>query len=438
LQDGERLLEEARNKIRHVVIIMQENHSFDNYFGTYPGADGIPVNPDGTFQPCIPDSALGHCVGLYHNDNPNLALIGGPHDHVDAVRDYNEGQMNGFVEASIDSYTKYCAVHPFYKNCKSSTGPDGQPDVMSYLDRGDIPDYWALADWGVLQDHMFAPVDSFSLPSHEFLFSGWAASCSDPHDPMSCDSDQQARGPGPYPWTDISWLLHAHGVSWAWYVGDGTNVHCSKYPCPPKHRATATPRFWNPAQNFLDLRETHQEGNIRHTRDFLDAASAGTLPQVSFVIPGGNVSEHPDYSPVPAGEAYVTKLITTIGSGPDWGSTAIFLSWDDWGGFYDHVIPPNVDSIGYGFRVPGLVISPYARHDFIDSQTLSHDAYLKFIEDVFLDEERLDPATDGRRDSRPSVRETEPQLGDLLRDFDFSQSPREPPRLPSDGPSSAT
>jgi phospholipase C len=418
---------QARSKIRHVVVIMQENHSFDNYFGTYPNADGIPRNADGTLSPCIPDPVVGHCVGMYPDDNPHVAFVGGPHDHVDAVRDYNNGRMDGFVSAALHSYTHYCVQHPFYRRCQRFTGPAGQPDVMSYLDRSDIPYYWHLADWGVLQDHMFAPVDSFSLPSHMFLFSAWAASCTDDHDPMSCRSDQNSRGPGPYPWTDIGWLLHANGVTWSWYVGDGTNVRCAHYPCPPDHRATATPRYWNPAQNFLDVKQTHQRGNIAHTSGFLAAARAGTLPQVTFVIPGGNVSEHPDYSGTPAGESYVQNLIDTIGNGPDWGTTAIFLSWDDWGGFYDHVPPPNVDALGYGFRVPGLVISPYARQGYIDPQTLSHDAYLKFIEDVFLGGSRLDPATDRRPDSRPGVRENAPELGNLLRDFDFSQDPRAPP-----------
>jgi phospholipase C len=112
--------------------------------------------------------------------------------------------------------------------------------------------------------------------------------------------------------------------------------------------------------------------------------------------------------------------------GPDWNSTAIFLAWDDWGGFYDHVVPPKVDQNGYGIRVPGLVISPYAKKGYIDHQTLSFDAYLKFIEDDFLNGARLDPATDTRPDSRPSVRENAPVLGDLANDFDFNQSPRAP------------
>jgi hypothetical protein len=130
------------------------------------------------------------------------------------------------------------------------------------------------------------------------------------------------------------------------------------------------------------------------------------------------------------GEDYVTGLINAIMRGPDWKSTAIFLAWDDWGGFYDHVVPPHVDQNGYGLRVPALVISPYARRGYIDHQTLSFDAYLKFIEDDFLGGARLDPKTDGRPDPRPDVRESEPQLGDLVRDFNFDQLPRRPLILP--------
>jgi hypothetical protein len=118
-------------------------------------------------------------------------------------------------------------------------------------------------------------------------------------------------------------------------------------------------------------------------------------------------------------------------SGPDWSSTAIFLSWDDWGGFYDHVAPPVVDQNGYGLRVPGIVISPYAKKGYIDHQTLSHDAYVKFIEDDFLHGQRLDPATDGRPDPRPDVREDNATLGNLLNDFDFSQKPLPPVILPN-------
>ncbi|HLL80080.1 MAG TPA: alkaline phosphatase family protein [Ktedonobacteraceae bacterium] len=189
---------------------------------------------------------------------------------------------------------------------------------------------------------------------------------------------------------------------------------------------------------FDTVRQDGQLSNIRPIHQFYTAARTGSLPAVSWVTPAGPVSEHPPAS-VQAGQDYVTGLINTIMKGPDWKSTAIFLAWDDWGGFYDHVVPPTVDENGYGLRVPGLVISPYAKQGYIDHQTLSFDAYLKFIEDDFLNSQRLDPKTDGRPDPRPTVRENVSILGNLLSDFDFSQTPRQPvilPINPAPGPAS--
>lgn len=130
------------------------------------------------------------------------------------------------------------------------------------------------------------------------------------------------------------------------------------------------------------------------------------------------------------GQSYVTSLINAVMRSPDWDSSAIFLAWDDWGGFYDHVVLPSVDRNGYGLRVPGLLISPYARQGYIDHQILSFDAYDKFIEDDFLGGQRIDPATDGRPDPRPDVRENVAILGNLISDFNFGQSPRPPLLLP--------
>ncbi len=158
-------------------------------------------------------------------------------------------------------------------------------------------------------------------------------------------------------------------------------------------------------------------------------AAQGTLPSVSWIVPNADDSEHPPAS-IATGQAWVTGLVNAAMRGPDWDSTAIFLAWDDWGGFYDHIVPPTIDDAGYGLRVPALVISPYARQGSVDHQTLSFDAYLKFIEDDFLGGQRLDPATDGRPDSRPDVRENDPALGNLLADFDFSQPPSPPLILP--------
>jgi phospholipase C len=147
------------------------------------------------------------------------------------------------------------------------------------------------------------------------------------------------------------------------------------------------------------------------------------------VTPSQRVSEHPP-GLITRGQTFVTNIVNSVMRSPDWPSTAIFLAWDDWGGFYDHVVPPKVDENGYGLRVPGLLISPYARHSYIDHQVLSFDAYAKFIEDDFLHGARLDPNTDGRPDPRPTVREDVPILGNLAAEFDFSQRPRPAMILP--------
>jgi len=212
----------------------------------------------------------------------------------------------------------------------------------------------------------------------------------------------------------------------------GTEPDCQNpaaESCAPVKQSSNTPGIWNPLPWFDTVKADNQLGNIQSVKRFYTAAKQGTLPAVSWVIPSGEVSEHPP-APVSFGQSYVTSLINAVMRSPEWSSSAIFLSWDDWGGFYDHVVPPVVDQNGYGLRVPGIVISPYARHGFIDHQILSFDAYDKFIEDDFLNGQRIDPATDGRPDPRPDVRENERILGNLIADFNFNQSPRLPVLLP--------
>jgi phospholipase C len=185
-----------------------------------------------------------------------------------------------------------------------------------------------------------------------------------------------------------------------------------------------------PLPSFTDVKADGQLGDIKNLSSFYTAAEQGTLPAVWWIAPIQANSDHPPAN-LATGQAYVTNLINTIMRGPDWDSTAIFLTWDDWGGFYDHVVPPVVDQNGYGLRVPALVISPYAKQGYIDHQILSFDPYNKFIEDDFLGGARLNPATDGRPDPRPDVREDEKILGDLISDFDFSQPPRAAVARPS-------
>ncbi|GAC1391209.1 MAG: hypothetical protein NVSMB46_02890 [Candidatus Saccharimonadales bacterium] len=482
---------------------MQENRSFDSYFGTYPGADGIPMQ-NGVPTVCIPDPTSGSCVKPYHDTIDKNS--GGPHGQTDATAAIDGGKMDGFITLA-EKASSNCA--PNVPSCSGGK----QTDVMGYHNGEDIPNYWAYAKNFVLQDKMFQPNASWSLPEHLFMVSEWSAKCSQAGNPQSCVNELQSPGnpsdfgagaqknlikscqndtratacqkalegagittdmasqlrmliaqnckasdnisqcegalqnttiperlkqrlitaarklvPPDYAWTDMTYLLHKNNVSWGYYVFNGTEPDCqndSATTCAAVPQNAKTPGIWNPLPYFDTVKQDGQLNNIQSLTNFYDQAQKGTLPAVSWIDPEGSVSEHPP-ALVSAGQAYVTGLINTIMKSPDWNSTAIFLSWDDWGGFYDHVVPPTVDQNGYGLRVPGIVISPYAKQGVIDHQTLSHDAYNKFIEDDFLNGRRLDPKTDGRPDPRPTIRENVSQLGNLVKDFDFSQLPRKP------------
>jgi len=429
------------HKIRHVIVIMQENRSFDSYFGTYPGADGIPMK-HGVPTACLPDLKPLPCVRPF----PDHADVnsGGPHHSTNATLDINDGRMDGFaVRARIAAHTCVDSVNP---ECAGVRRSDGPPDAMGYHTGTDLPNYWTYAHDFVLQDHMFEPNASWSLPAHLFMVSEWSAKCTQHNNPSSCvNADAQSSKDSPpgnnplrpakngpiYAWTDLTYMLHAAGVSWGYYVATGTQPDCASgsITCVPIAQDAQTPGAWNPLPYFDTVHDDHQVGNIQPTKNFFHALRHNKLPEVSWVIPSGITSEHPP-ARISDGVAYVTNLVNAVMRSKDWNSTAIFLAWDDWGGFYDHVVPPTVDQNGYGLRVPGLVISPYARSGYVDHQTLSFDAYDKFIEDDFLNGQRLDPKTDGRPDPRPTVRENVPVLGDLTKDFDFTQAPRPPVLLP--------
>ena len=429
-------LELARAHIKHVVIVMQENRSFDSYFGTYPGADGIPMSA-GEPTVCSPDPKTGKCATPFHDTD--ATNVGGPHHAAAALADVDGGRMDGFVEQARTAKVQ----------CHSLLEPAcgrGGVDVMGYHDRSDLPNYWSYADHFVLEDHLFEPNASWSLPEHLFMVSEWSAKCAQADDPMSCvnELDRPDKPPDPgfgpsptaapsYAWTDLTYLLYRQQVSWGYYVFPGTEPDCEddQATCAPVRQDAKTPGIWNPLPWFSTVMKDGQLGNIQPIGDFFAAATGGTLPAVSWVIPSDEVSEHPPSS-IRQGEAYVTAVVNALMQGPNWDSTAIFLTWDDWGGFYDHVVPPRIDANGYGLRVPGLVISPWSRPGWIDHQVLSFDAYTKLIEDLFLGGARLDPATDGRPDPRPDVREDAPELGDLLASFDFESQPRPALVLPTD------
>src|SRR5579884_4511666 len=217
------------HKIQHVVVIMQENRSFDSYFGTFPGADGIPMR-DGQPTVCVPDPQKGDCVRPYadHADVNG----GGPHSAANATADVNGGKMDGFV-AQAEAGRKGC-LDPTNPACTNSA----TPDVVGYHTASDIPIYWTYAIDFVLQDHMFEPNASWSLPEHLFQVSEWSAACTQHDNPSSCvnalqnpgdPTDVKGGGTGKAPidaWTDLTYLLHEYGVSWGYFVATGTEPDC--------------------------------------------------------------------------------------------------------------------------------------------------------------------------------------------------------------------
>jgi phospholipase C len=328
--------------------------------------------------------------------------------------------------------------NPPWSCAQATNGPRGTPDVMGFHTGKEIPNYWELARRYVLQDRMFAPVDSWTLPSHLFLISGWSASCPDPADPMTCTSDKDSptlwtkyyleRGmsaPAPYAWASITWLLDQGDVSWSYFVGPHTCVVDPKCGLPFDHHTTVPAQ--NPLPGFRTVRETTGSlNNVRFNDEYFTEANAGSLPSVSWVMPTRGLGEHPS-DRIANGQAWVSRVVNAAMEGPDADRTAVFLVWDDWGGFYDHVMPTKVDRNGYGIRVPGILISPYADRDLdVDDQLLSFDAYLKLIEDRFLNGRRLDGTDNwGWPDPRPTIREDVSELGDLSVAFDWSQVPIE-------------
>jgi phospholipase C len=408
LLESRYLLNGDIHSIQHVIVIMQENRSFDTYFGTYPGANGIPMQ-NGVPTVSVFNPVTGQMVAPYH-DTLDRDIVDNPHGYADAIADINGGQMNGFLHA---------------------LQPGQAPQAMGYHTQQDIPNYWSYAQNFVLQDRMFEPVAGWSLPAHLLMVSGWSASCSDPTNPMSCVNDpvqgaaheaQLANDNSKlYAWTDLTYLMNKYNVSWNYFTDVGNqNVDNDEQ---------VAPGIWNPLPHFTDVQQDNQVSNVTSSATFFADAAAGTLPNVSWVVPNQRDSEH---SPalISDGQAWTTSLINAVMQGPDWSSSAIFLAWDDWGGYYDHVTPPVIDGNGFGLRVPGLMISPYAKQGLIDHQTLSFDSYLAFIENDFMNGQRLDPATDGRPDPRTTVVENLPGLGDLLNEFDFNQAPLAPVILP--------
>jgi phospholipase C len=434
---------DASVPIRHVIVIMQENRSFDHYFGTFPGADGIPAN---TCVPLDPSKPRLGCVRPFHD--PLDVNAGGPHGPGNAQHDLNDGikvsKMDGFL---LQQSTAKVNCRPDAPDCAASKGGVARHDAVGYHTDEELPNYWNYARHFVLQDHLYEGVRSWSWPSHLELTSEWVATCTDQTKASTCTTHPNAgvpRADVQLPWVTLFQLLDTRGVSWKYYLENGTEPDCEDdaLTCAPQGQASGVPSIWNPAPYFAWIKSKGPKYLHDHnprSEQFLTDVKNGTLPEVSWVVPDGPDSEHPPAG-VTRGMEYVTRMVNAVMRSPYWKDTVIFITWDDWGGFYDHVPPPVVDMNdtptpveGYGLRVPGITISAYAKAGTIDHSVLSFDAYATFIEDVFMNGARLDPKALGNPDKRPDIRDALTKvklpdgsmvpIGNLMDEFDFKQAP---------------
>jgi len=365
----------ARTAIKHVVFVLLENHSFDSVFGRFPGADGaITATVAGRGQ-----FSLLHAPPYFWHD---IA-----HDRSDAIGAVDNGRMDGF---------------------SSIVGGDLNGDLMAYqqYEAADIPALWSYATHFTLGDHMFSPMAGSTFPNHLYSVAAQAGGIiGNPQNwtmGWGCDSGagsyvlrRAASGKivGARPCVGFSSLAdtmeRAH-VSWRYYA--------DSYP----HLGY----LWSALDAFPSIRRTSLwQTRIADQSAFEADALGGHLPAFSWLTPTYGASSHPPYGICDAQNWLVSKMDALM-QGPDWSSTAVFVVWDDFGGFYDHVPPPVVDALGYGPRVPFLVISPYARQGYVDHTTYSFESVLKTFEEIA----DLPPLTDRDRNAR-----------DILGAFDFDR-----------------
>ncbi len=363
--------------IKHFVTLMQENHSFDNYFGTYPGVDGI---PEGTCMPVDVDDPTGECIEPFPIRGQAIIDLG--HNGKIHEAQYNDGAMNGFVSAF-----------------------DDQPAVrdlpMGYYDDQDIPWYWNVADNYVLFDRAFTSAAGGSVWNHFFWVTG---------SPGNTRSDSLlTTGFDHIP--TIFDRLQTAGVSWKFYV---QNYDPGVTYRTPGDGDRASQIIWVPLLNynrFIDDPEFSK--HIVPLDEYFSDLRNGTLPAVSYVVPAG-ASEHPPGS-IQSGMRFVRTMVNSLKMSSSWDTSAFMWTYDDWGGWYDHVPPPDVDEYGYGCRAPALLVSPYARQGFVDSTTIDFTSQLKFIESNW----QVAPLA--ARDAAAN---------NITTAFDFEAPPRDPVILP--------
>ncbi len=322
-----RIYSKAGNPINHIIFLIQENHSFDNYFGKFPGAVGIPQNAALKVSP-----NSNKTVKPFHLTVLNHDLF---HSWSTAHAAWDKGKMDGFVWA------------------------EHSPDTMGYYDRTDIPNYWQYASEFALDDNFFSSLMGPSLPNHLYTISATSGGL------IKNISKPPKAG---FNFATLAQLLGKSNISWKYYDGK-----------PNPHQFS----LWNPLPGYtaFEKNKALMSRVVQSSQLFTDIRD-GTLPQVAWIVPNGTESEHPPQN-IQLGMWYTTDLINALAKSKYWKDSMVVLTWDDYGGFYDQVPPRQVDKYGYGPRVPAIIISPYAKKGFIGHTTYDFTSVLKFIEDRF-------------------------------------------------------
>jgi phospholipase C len=365
----------TKTPIKHFIVLMQENHSYDNYFGSYTRGNGIPA---GACQPRNLKQPKEGCIKPFRIGNRVVEDLN--HSSRVAKRQLNHGKMNGFVDAL------------------RREGGKVQPNTMGHYDDKDIPYYWNIADNFVLFDRFFTSSAGGSVSNHMFWVTGEAG-----NDRVA----DEVIPPEGFNNTTIFDRLEEKGISWKFYVQNydaGINF---------RNRGVGdrgSQIVWVPLLNYARFLDNPKlSSHIVDLSEYYKDLNNGTLPSVAYIAPAGS-SEHPPGS-IQAGERFVRTLINGLMRTDAWKSSAFMWTYDDWGGWYDHVKPPQVDKWGYGFRAPALLVSPYAKKGHIESATLDFTSMLKFIENNW----GLEPLAERDRNA-----------GDISGAFDFASPPREP------------
>ena len=362
------------SEIKHIVVLMQENRSFDHYFGAMPGVRGFsdPQAISGVFKQADSDNPAGYLYP-FHTDTTSTSaqqLPSNSHSWGPQHDSWNNGLMNGFVSARIPD---------------SVDGIAGQYS-MAYFTRDDIPFHWALADAFTVCDGYHCSILGPTWPNRLYLMTGQI----DPagaHGGPVYDNYVPTEG---FSWTTYPELLSAAGVSWKVYQEvDNYGFNVLEYFDQYQNAPASSPLYQN-AMRF------YQPGQFEY-----DAIN-DRLPTVSYILPTSYQSEHPDFMPA-AGADYVASKVNAIAANPDvWAKTVFILIYDENDGFFDHVLPPTAPAgtageyitasptaekdapgpIGLGFRVPCVIVSPWTVGGYVCHDTFDHTSVTRLIEQV--------------------------------------------------------